>query len=227
VPRTSPQVEHHLHLRLSHSRSPAPPPSRKSPLHTLADGNRLRPRPRSTPAPRPMNCPPSFLSSSTPTATFSKKSPSTTRAARRLWAQDHGRTLRRKGSTLPGCCASTRKNRRIFPSRRKQAGNNIVGARHSSSRCRFSAAANPCTTNSLDESAYALPTEDAALIALRTQAILAQRNWRRQQPLTPFAGSYAIDSLTNESRVALGYYIKKCGCDGRNVRRHRSRLRSR
>jgi methylmalonyl-CoA mutase N-terminal domain/subunit len=50
-------------------------------------------------------------------------------------------------------------------------------------------------TNSLDE-ALALPTEDAALIALRTQQILAHETGVANT-IDPVAGSYAIESLTN------------------------------
>src|SRR6202171_4092088 len=51
-------------------------------------------------------------------------------------------------------------------------------------------------TNSMDE-ALALPTEDAALIALRTQQIIAHETGVANT-VDPAAGSYAIESLTNE-----------------------------
>src|SRR2546423_2769764 len=51
-------------------------------------------------------------------------------------------------------------------------------------------------TNSLDE-ALALPTEDAALIALRTQQILAPETGI-PNTIDPVAGSYTIEHLTNE-----------------------------
>ena len=49
-------------------------------------------------------------------------------------------------------------------------------------------------TNSLDE-AYALPTEDAALLALRTQQVLAHETGVTQTA-DPFAGSYYLERLT-------------------------------
>src|SRR5947199_284051 len=51
-------------------------------------------------------------------------------------------------------------------------------------------------TNSLDE-ALALPTEESALIALRTQQIIAQETGVTNT-IDPVAGSYAIEHLTGE-----------------------------
>ena len=49
-------------------------------------------------------------------------------------------------------------------------------------------------TNSLDE-AYALPTEEAALLALRTQQVLAYETGVTET-VDPFAGSYYVERLT-------------------------------
>jgi methylmalonyl-CoA mutase N-terminal domain/subunit len=62
-------------------------------------------------------------------------------------------------------------------------------------------------TNSLDE-ALALPTEDAALIALRTQQILANETGVANT-VDPVAGSYAIESLTNEIESLAATYLSK------------------
>jgi methylmalonyl-CoA mutase N-terminal domain/subunit len=62
-------------------------------------------------------------------------------------------------------------------------------------------------TNSLDE-ALALPTEDAALIALRTQQIIASETGVTNT-IDPVAGSYAIESLTNEIEAGALAYIEK------------------
>jgi methylmalonyl-CoA mutase N-terminal domain/subunit len=62
-------------------------------------------------------------------------------------------------------------------------------------------------TNSMDE-ALALPTEDAALIALRTQQILANETGVANTA-DPVAGSYAIESLTNEIEKGALAYIEK------------------
>jgi len=56
-------------------------------------------------------------------------------------------------------------------------------------------------TNSFDE-AIALPTEKAARLALRTQQVLAYES-DVTQTVDPFAGSYAIESLTDEIEAAV------------------------
>jgi methylmalonyl-CoA mutase, N-terminal domain len=62
-------------------------------------------------------------------------------------------------------------------------------------------------TNSMDE-ALALPTEESALIALRTQQIIA-RETGTTNTIDPFAGSYAIESLTNEIEAQAEQYLGK------------------
>jgi methylmalonyl-CoA mutase, N-terminal domain len=62
-------------------------------------------------------------------------------------------------------------------------------------------------TNSLDE-ALALPTEDAALIALRTQQIIAHETGVANT-IDPVAGSYAIESLTSQIESGVDAYLAK------------------
>jgi methylmalonyl-CoA mutase N-terminal domain/subunit len=62
-------------------------------------------------------------------------------------------------------------------------------------------------TNSMDE-AMALPTEDAALIALRTQQIIAHETGAGNT-VDPVAGSYAIEHLTNAIEKGALAYIQK------------------
>jgi methylmalonyl-CoA mutase N-terminal domain/subunit len=71
-------------------------------------------------------------------------------------------------------------------------------------------------TNSMDE-ALALPTEDAALIALRTQQILANETGVANT-VDPVAGSYAIESLTNEIEKGALEYIEKVDSMGGMLR---------
>jgi methylmalonyl-CoA mutase N-terminal domain/subunit len=71
-------------------------------------------------------------------------------------------------------------------------------------------------TNSLDE-ALALPTEDAALIALRTQQILAHETGVANT-IDPVAGSYAIEHLTNEIERGAGAYLEKIDAMGGMLR---------
>ena len=62
-------------------------------------------------------------------------------------------------------------------------------------------------TNSLDE-AWALPTEFAATIALRTQQILAYESGVTSTA-DPFGGSYFVETLTNEAEHGAWEYIRK------------------
>jgi methylmalonyl-CoA mutase N-terminal domain/subunit len=71
-------------------------------------------------------------------------------------------------------------------------------------------------TNSMDE-ALALPTEDAALIALRTQQILAHETGVTNT-VDPVAGSYAIEHLTNEIEKGALEYIEKVDAMGGMLR---------
>jgi len=71
-------------------------------------------------------------------------------------------------------------------------------------------------TNSLDE-ALALPTADAALIALRTQQILAHETGV-PNTVDPVGGSYAIENLTNEIERGAKEYISKIDAMGGMLR---------
>ena len=62
-------------------------------------------------------------------------------------------------------------------------------------------------TNSYDE-ALALPTEQSARIALRTQQIVAYESGV-PQTIDPLAGSYYIEALTNEIETRANAYLEK------------------
>jgi methylmalonyl-CoA mutase N-terminal domain/subunit len=62
-------------------------------------------------------------------------------------------------------------------------------------------------TNSLDET-YALPTEDAVTIALRTQQIVAEESGVAQL-IDPLGGSYHVEGLTNELERQANEYIQR------------------
>jgi methylmalonyl-CoA mutase, N-terminal domain len=62
-------------------------------------------------------------------------------------------------------------------------------------------------TNSLDE-AWALPTESAATIALRTQQIIAFESGV-SYTADPFGGSYCLETLTNEMEREACEYMEK------------------
>jgi len=74
-------------------------------------------------------------------------------------------------------------------------------------------------TNSFDET-YALPTEDAATIALRTQQIIAEESGIAAVA-DPLGGSYFIEALTNQVEEEAWRYINRVDAMGR----HRARGR--
>lgn len=67
-------------------------------------------------------------------------------------------------------------------------------------------------TNSMDE-ALALPSENAARIALRTQQVVAYESGVADT-VDPFAGSFAIEHLTNELERKAVEYIEKIDAMG-------------
>jgi methylmalonyl-CoA mutase N-terminal domain/subunit len=71
-------------------------------------------------------------------------------------------------------------------------------------------------TNSMDE-ALALPTEESALIALRTQQIIAHETGVTNT-IDPVAGSYAIEALTNEIEARAREYLAKIDALGGMIR---------
>jgi methylmalonyl-CoA mutase, N-terminal domain len=135
------------------------------------------------------------------------------RAARRLWAkimrdrfkaQDPRSLLLRFHAQTAGSSLTA-----------QQPENNIVRVAIQA----LAAALGGCQslhTNSLDE-ALALPTEDAALIALRTQQILAHETGVTNT-IDPVAGSYAIEHLTNEIERGAVDYISKIDAMGGMLR---------
>ncbi len=62
-------------------------------------------------------------------------------------------------------------------------------------------------TNSLDET-YALPTEEAAKIALRTQQLLAEESGVANT-IDPLGGSYFVEALTDRIEAEAEAYIRK------------------
>ena len=62
-------------------------------------------------------------------------------------------------------------------------------------------------TNSLDET-YAIPTEEAVTIALRTQQVLAEETGV-VNTIDPLAGSYFVEALTNQIEDQAWEYIRK------------------
>ena len=71
-------------------------------------------------------------------------------------------------------------------------------------------------TNSYDE-ALALPTEQAARVALRTQQVIAYESGA-PQTIDPLAGSYFIETLTNEIESRATEYLSKIDALGGMLR---------
>jgi methylmalonyl-CoA mutase N-terminal domain/subunit len=71
-------------------------------------------------------------------------------------------------------------------------------------------------TNSMDE-ALGLPTERAALLALRTQQVIAHESGVADT-IDPLAGSYFVESLTDEIERRAGEYIARIDALGGAVR---------
>ncbi len=67
-------------------------------------------------------------------------------------------------------------------------------------------------TNSYDE-ALALPSEEAATIALRTQQLIAHESGVADT-IDPLAGSYAVESLTDKMEQEVTKYIEKIDAKG-------------
>ncbi|HEY6101890.1 MAG TPA: methylmalonyl-CoA mutase family protein [bacterium] len=62
-------------------------------------------------------------------------------------------------------------------------------------------------TNSMDET-YALPTEEAVTVALRTQQIIAHESGAAATA-DPLGGSYFVETMTNRMEEAAGAYISR------------------
>jgi len=135
------------------------------------------------------------------------------RAARRLWA----RTMRdrfharEEHSLMLRCHVQTAGSALTA----QQPENNLVRV---ALQC-LAAVLGGCQSlhaNALDE-ALALPTEQSALLALRTQQIIAQESGV-VNTIDPVAGSYAVEKLTNEIEAGARDYIAKIDAMGGMLR---------
>jgi len=126
------------------------------------------------------------------------------RAARRLWA----RTMRDRFGAKDPRSLMLRFHAQTAGSSltAQQPENNLVRVALQS----LAAVLGGCQSlhsNGLDE-ALALPTERSALLALRTQQIIAQETGVANT-VDPVAGSYVIEKLTNEIESGVQEYISK------------------
>jgi methylmalonyl-CoA mutase, N-terminal domain len=135
------------------------------------------------------------------------------RAARRLWA----RTMRERFGARDPRSMMLRFHAQTAGSSltAQQPENNIVRV---ALQC-LAAVLGGCQSlhaNALDE-ALALPTEQAALLALRTQQIIAQETGV-VNTIDPVAGSFAIEKLTDEIEAGAQDYISKIDAMGGMLR---------
>ncbi len=135
------------------------------------------------------------------------------RAARRLWA----RTMRERLHARDPRSMMLRFHAQTAGSSltAQQPENNLVRV----SLQALAAVLGGCQSlhaNALDE-ALALPTEQSALLALRTQQIIANESGV-VNTVDPVAGSYAIEKLTNEIESGAEEYIAKIDAMGGMLR---------
>ena len=124
------------------------------------------------------------------------------RAARRMWA-----TIMRErfGATNPRSWVCRFHVQTAGSSLTAQSVDNNVVRTTVQALAAILGGAQSLHTNSRDE-ALGLPTEEAARLALRTQQILAHESGVTETP-DPLAGSYYVESLTNELEVAAWAYL--------------------
>jgi methylmalonyl-CoA mutase N-terminal domain/subunit len=135
------------------------------------------------------------------------------RAARRLWA----RLMRERFGAKDPRSMMLRFHAQTAGSSltAQQPGNNVVRV---ALQC-LAAVLGGCQSlhaNAMDE-ALALPTEESALIALRTQQIIAYETGVTNTA-DPLGGSYAIEKLTNEIEEGVRAYIAKIDAMGGMLR---------
>lgn len=126
------------------------------------------------------------------------------RAARRLWARimkdrfgaKNPRSLMLRFHTQTAGCALTA----------QQPDNNIIRVTLQALAAALGGTQS-LHTNSRDE-ALSLPTQESVTIALRTQQIIAYESGVTST-IDPLAGSYVVESMTNQIEEAAVNYIKK------------------
>lgn len=135
------------------------------------------------------------------------------RAARRIWAKEMKNTFKAKKpeslllrfhTQTAGCSLTA-----------QQPENNIVRTAYEAMAAALGGSQS-LHTNSMDET-WALPSEKAVLIALRTQQILAYETGIINV-IDPLAGSYYIETLTNNLEKGAYEYFKKIDALGGMVK---------
>jgi methylmalonyl-CoA mutase N-terminal domain/subunit len=135
------------------------------------------------------------------------------RAARRMWS----RIVRdRFGSTNPRSMACRFHVQTAGSSLTAQSVDNNVVRTTVQALAAVLGGAQSLHTNSRDE-ALALPTEDSVRLALRTQQILAFESGVSETP-DPLAGSYFVETLTDQLEAAADAYLAEIDAMGGTLR---------
>jgi methylmalonyl-CoA mutase N-terminal domain/subunit len=135
------------------------------------------------------------------------------RAARRLWARIMKETFKAKKDE--SCMLRFHTQTAGSTLTAQQPDNNVI-------RVAFQALAavlggtQSLHTNSRDE-AFALPSEEAVTIALRTQQVIAYESGVADM-IDPLGGSYALETLTHEIERRATQYIEKINAMGGAVK---------
>jgi len=131
------------------------------------------------------------------------------RAARRIWAREIKRRFNPKNeralwlrfhTQTAGCSLTAQQPENNIVRTALQALAAVLGGTQS------------LHTNSMDE-AWALPSDKAVLIALRTQQIIAHENGVTNS-VDPLGGSYMVEALTNKMEQACYDYFDKIDSHG-------------
>ncbi|MHA1298717.1 MAG: acyl-CoA mutase large subunit family protein [Candidatus Helarchaeota archaeon] len=134
------------------------------------------------------------------------------RAARRVWY----RLMKEKGATNPLAMLVRMhvQNSSVAYTAQQPLINIIRGTLHTTAA--VLGGAQSLHTNAYDE-AWGLPTEKAAMIALRTQQIIAEESGI-MDTIDPLAGSYYIEALTNELDEKIYNMVKEMQEKGGSVK---------
>ncbi|HQG30737.1 MAG TPA: methylmalonyl-CoA mutase family protein [Deltaproteobacteria bacterium] len=125
------------------------------------------------------------------------------RAARRIWAR---LMKERYGAKDPRSMAIKLTAYTVAESTAQQPLNNIVRIAFGTQT--YALAGVDYIYNASYDEGLAIPTEDAAMLSLRTQQILA---WESEIPfvIDPFAGSYFVESLTAKLEKEVLHYLSE------------------
>jgi len=134
------------------------------------------------------------------------------RAARRVWY----RLMKEKGATNPLAMLVRMhvQNSSLAYTAQQPLNNIIRGTLHTTAAAL--GGAQSLHTNAYDE-AWGLPTEKAAMIALRTQQIIIEESGILDT-IDPLAGSYYMEALTNELEKRIYEFVKDMQARGGSVK---------